>query len=178
MKTIGAWCLAAGLALAPAGLAFAQSSTVPGGFKVDTSQPIEINADSLEVRQKEQVAIFAGKVDVLQGNVRMRTERLVVGYSGGSANGAEGGDIRNLTASGGVFIDTGTESAKGDSAVYDVAGKSIEMTGNVMLSQGENVIKGDSLSIDLASGRSKIIGGASGRVKSIFTVPGKETKTQ
>lgn len=164
------------LALALAVPAWAQETGVPGGLKVDTSKPIEINADSLEVRQQEQVAIFAGKVDVLQGDVRLRTEKLVVSYSGGG-DGA-GGDIRDLTASGGVTITTGNESAQGDSARYNVVGKTITLSGNVMLAQGENVIRGNELTIDLASGKSKIIGDDSGRVKSIFTVPGRDTPTQ
>ena len=178
MRTLLMLALCGGLALA--GPALAQDAAVPGGLKVDTSKPIEINADSLEVRQKKQVAIFAGKVDVIQGEVRLRTEKLVVAYSGS-------GDIRDLTATGGVTITTGTESAQGDQARYDVVGRVITMTGSVILAQGENVIKGNELTIDLASGHSKITGdvGAggtgrvnTGRVKSIFTVPGKNAETQ
>ena len=179
MRTLSMLALCGGLALA--GPALAQDAAVPGGLKVDTSKPIEINADSLEVLQKEQVAIFAGKVDVIQGEVRLRTEKLVVAYSGGGGDGT-GGNIRDLTATGGVTITTGTESAQGDQARYDVVGKVITMTGSVILAQGENVIKGNELTIDLASGRSKITGnvgaGGTGRVKSIFTVPGKDAETQ
>ena len=45
------------------------------------TQPIEITADSLEVEQANQLAIFEGNVQVVQGNIRMRAAKLVVHYA-------------------------------------------------------------------------------------------------
>ena len=139
-----------------------------GGFKIDNTKPIEITADNLELRQAENKAIFEGKVDVLQDQVRIRAQKITVSYEGKAASG---GKIRNLLAEGGVFITSGTDSAKGAWARYDVISRIITMGGGVTLVQGENVIKGDSLVVNLKSGISRVEGGATGRVKSIFTVP-------
>ncbi|MDX5361277.1 MAG: lipopolysaccharide transport periplasmic protein LptA [Alphaproteobacteria bacterium] len=154
--------------LAFAGPALAQSSTP--GFALDTSKPIEITADSLEVLQQEKRAIFAGKVDVVQGDIRLRTERLRVAYSGDPQT--DGGEITELRAEGGVIVTSGREKATGATALYDVASRTIRMTGDVVLTQDETVIRGQELVIDLATGRSKLSGGSEGgRVRSIFKVP-------
>lgn len=44
------------------------------------NQPIEISSDTLEVLQEKQLAIFKGKVDVVQGDTRLRSEELFVHY--------------------------------------------------------------------------------------------------
>ena len=99
-----------------------------GGFKIDNTKPIEITADSLELRQQESKAIFLGKVDVLQDKVRIRAQRLTVFYEG---DAAADGKIRNLAAEGGVYITSGEDSAKGSWARYNVVSRIITMGGGV-----------------------------------------------
>ncbi|MCP1337203.1 lipopolysaccharide transport periplasmic protein LptA [Futiania mangrovi] len=171
-------------ALARFGLAAALMAAVPAfaqspapGFALDASKPIEITADSLEVLQQESRAIFSGKVDVVQGDIRLRTERLRVAYSGDPQSG--GGQITELRAEGGVVVTSGREKATGATAHYDVAARTIRMTGDVVLSQDDTVIRGQELVIDLATGRSKLTGGSGGgRVRSVFTVPERGAKEQ
>lgn len=156
------------------GLATAQEADKGiGGFKIDNTKPIEITADNLELRQQENKAIFEGRVDVLQDKVRIRANKLIVSYDG---KAAAGGKIRNLAAEGGVYITSGKDSAKGAWARYDVVSRIIKMGGGVTLMQGENVIKGESLVVNLESGISRVEGGSTGRVKSIFSVPERKKK--
>jgi len=158
--------------------ALAQESGFLGGTgqPIDTAAPIEIAADALEVVQAEQVAIFSGSVDAMQGEMRLQASELRVHYSTGSGTG---GDISQLNANGNVHVSSARETARGDWAIYNVGQETVTMGGNVVLTQGENVIQGDRLTIDLASGRSIIEGGASmeteesddGRVRGTFTIP-------
>ena len=137
------------------------------GFAHDTSQPVEIAADSLEVRRAEQKAIFRGDVDVRQGPGIMRAQELEVFYKEGAEPGsAEQGAIKRIKARGSVFISNGKETAEGDWADYDVAGEMIIMGGGVMLTQGESAISGKELHIDLKIGKGEIKGG---RVRALFS---------
>lgn len=152
---LGAALLAAGAAAQPAGSPF-------GGFQHDATQPIEITADALEVRQAESVAIFTGAVVAGQGALRLTAERLSAWYAAAETGG---GDIDRIRAEGGVFLSSGGETARGDWAEYDVSGGRVTMGGGVVLTQGENAIRGETLSIDLVSGQGRIEGG---RVQSVF----------
>src|SRR5207247_11419736 len=73
------------LALIASGDALAQGamSGVPNamqGFSQNRDQPIQIEAASLEVRDKSKEATFAGNVKVVQGDTTMTSKTLVVFY--------------------------------------------------------------------------------------------------
>jgi lipopolysaccharide export system protein LptA len=145
--------------------ALAQTQNPFGGFKHDSSQPIEITADALEVRQAESLAVFSGQVVAGLGTLRLAAQTLTVWYVAGG-DGADGsGDIDRLRAEGDVFLTSGAETARGAWAEYDVAGGLVTMGGGVTLTQGENAIRGDRLSVDLNAGTGRIEGG---RVQSVF----------
>lgn len=165
------------LALA-VGLAGAGGTGLAAG-RHDTTLPVQIDADSLEIQQKEKVAVFVGNVAARQGELVLRSDRLAVDY--GSAKGVEKSgatpEISRLRAKGQVHLVSPAESARGDWAVYDVPGRVITMGGDVVLTRGENVLQGRHLVFNLATGKSRIDGGPekksvdgakSGRVRAIF----------
>lgn len=165
----------AAIALLSAGSVYAQNAAIPGGFKHDASQPIKISADSLEVRQNEQTAVFSGSVDARQGDVRMQAERLTVTYDPDAEDNSQAGAIKHVRAEGDVFISSKTETASGNWADYDVVSATILMGDDVTLTQDKNVLAGGKLRINLNSGEARIEGGVatstggSGRVQGIFT---------
>jgi len=150
------------------GGADAQTKGPFGGFKHDSKASIEIVADSLEVQQSANLAIFTGEVVAGQGTLRLTTDKLTVTYaadkSGTTAN-TDTGAIQHMRADGNVFLSNGSETAQGAWAEYNVAGGEVRMGGNVVLTQGGNAISGNSLVINLNSGNGRIEGG---RVKTIF----------
>ena len=153
-----------------------------GGHSTD--QPIEIESDELEVKQEQQVAIFIGNVDAVQGDLRLRSDRLEVHYvveeEEPSAAANEEGDqqsesIRSLRADGNVRIDSPQESAKGEWADYDVSKRILTLHDNVLLTKGRNVLCGNMLNMDLNTGRSLLKGNCTnsasnkkGRVQGVF----------
>lgn len=153
----------------------AQSS----GAGLDTDQPLEITADALEVQKAKQLAIFEGRVLVVQGNLRLQSDRLVVHYQendSGDAGGAS--SIRRIDATGNVFLSSPRETAEGSRGVYDVENKVITLSGDVVLTQGQSVLKGQNMTLNLETGLSRIeggvsSGGGSGRVRGLF-VPQKK----
>ena len=144
-------------------------------FKHDSSQPIEITADTLDVAQTDQTAIFSGNVVAIQGELRLGSDNLRVYYRGGDARTAAQGAISKLDAIGAVAVSSPRETATSEWAVYDVDTGQITLGGKVVLTRGENVLRGEQLVIDLESGQSRIVGaqGANGRVRGLF-VPNKK----
>jgi lipopolysaccharide export system protein LptA len=139
------------------------------GFSVNREKPVQIEAASLEVRDKQKIATFTGNVQVVQGDTTMRCKVLVVHYDGDAQSGMKsaspgpGGSqqITRLVAKGGVIVTQADQTATGDSGLFDMKSNTITLTGNVVVSQGKNVVRGERLVVDMTSGVSKIDSGAS-----------------
>lgn len=64
-------------------------------FGADQTEPIEIEADELEVQDRANIAVFTGNVTVTQADAALQTARLTVHYAGsptaaGAADAASG----------------------------------------------------------------------------------------
>jgi lipopolysaccharide export system protein LptA len=181
-------CAGAALFAAAVGLASAAAMTAARGQSLqhDTTLPIEITADSLEVVQDQKIATFTGDVDAVQGDMVLSADLLRVHYGDvdGAAAGPPGtGSIRRIEAEGNVFLTSPRGTAQGTAGVYDVAANRVTMEGAVVLTRDDNVIRGDRLQMDLASGRSQIFaavpstegGAAPERVRALFTPEGSQS---
>lgn len=137
--------------------------------RFDTTEPIEIVADALEVNQDEQLATFAGNVTATQGRLLLSADRVVVHYAVGGGEGVQA--ISAIDAGGNVFFSTGLETAQGDTGTYDVENGIVTLTGAVVLTRGDNVVRGQRLVLNLVDGTSKVEGGPEddgGRVRGLF----------
>jgi lipopolysaccharide export system protein LptA len=121
-------------------------------------QPIEITADRLTVRQNEDLAIFTGDVDAVQGTTSLKADTLRVFYTEGGATAAGaaapggGQNVRRIEAEGNVLLAEPTRTTAGDRGTYDVPAGKVVMTGNVVLTTKDNVIRGGRLDYDLTTG--------------------------
>lgn len=147
----GAFALLA--ASLPAGAAAAQTTEIRNH---NTDQPIDIVADRLRVDQDAQVATFEGAVEAVQGELRFLTDTLKVYYE--KAKGGGDPTIARLDASGGIRLESPSESAEGESAVYDVNQRIITLIGDVILRREDSELRGERLEFDLASGMTKFDG--------------------
>ncbi len=145
-------------------LALAQSPAVKS---FDGKQPIEITSDSLEVMQNDSMATFVGNVVAIQGEVRLKSDKMVVYYAKkgegkapAAADPAQQQSIKKIDVDGNVFLATPEETASGTRGDYDVEHQEIHLQENVTLTRGKNVLKGNVLTYNFASGRSVISGGA------------------
>lgn len=158
-------------AVAVSGVALAQTpiSALRGH---NTNAPIDVAADRIEVQDRTDRAIWSGNVVVKQDALTLEAQRLTLAYS--TAGGLE---IDRLDASGGVVVRSPSETARGDFGVYDIDRRLITLIGGVRLERGGSSLSGARLTIDLASGRAVVDGGAAGigesggRVTGRFTVP-------
>ena len=156
----------------PAGQAQSMSEKL-ADITAKSDQPIDIEADKLEVLDAEKRAIFSGNVIAKQGGMTLRTRELSVDYTGSQGLSGSNANITRIKATGKVLITTdNNQTATSDWADFQVIEQVMTIGGNVVLSQGENVIKGDRLVIDLKTGRSRFENEgqltASKRVRGIF----------
>ena len=168
------------------------------GFSRDRDEPVHIEANSLEIIDKDSYAVFSGNVVVRQGDSTMRARELKVHYEGSlresgksaAAPATPAGQqqtvrndpaqrIRRLEALGGVIITSKDQKATGETGVFDMQTNTATITGNVVLSQGPNVMRGDRLVVDLKSGRTKLEAAAKGgsqRVQGLFVPSSMDQK--
>ncbi len=148
-------------------------------------EPIKIDADRLDVFDRESRAVFAGNVVVVQGETSMKCTTLSVSYEprGGagaatpaSVTGGMPGDgaIRKIECKGPVTIASKSQVATGDNAVFDRIANRVLLTGNAVLSDGPNLTRGERIVYDLKSGVANIETAPGGRVRAMF-VPGGST---
>jgi lipopolysaccharide export system protein LptA len=184
-------------ALVASGDALAQGamSGVPNamqGFSQNRDQPIQIEAASLEMRDKKKEATFSGNVKVVQGDTTMTSKSLVVFYDSGpaapatpapapaapkgsksgsmqSATPGPGGSssIRRLEAKGSVVVTQKDQVVTGETAIFDTRANLITMVGGVVLTQCKNVLRGDRLKVDMTTGVSRVESD-SGKVQGMF----------
>jgi lipopolysaccharide export system protein LptA len=163
------------------------------GFSQNRDQPIQIEAASLEMRDKKKEATFSGNVKVVQGDTTMTAKSLVVFYDSGpaaatpapanakaaktaplpAASPGPGGSssIRKLEAKGSVVVTQKDQVVTGESAIFDTRANLITMAGGVVLTQCKNVLRGDRLLVDMTTGVSRVESD-SGKVQGMFDQSG------
>jgi lipopolysaccharide export system protein LptA len=182
--------LAASLAVAaqPAPQPAQQSSGAMQGFQINRDQPVKIESLTLEVRDKQHQATFAGNVKLTQGDTTIQCKSLVVFYEdsaaapAASAKGAPaaaaapkaatpgfgGGNqqIKRVEARGDVLVTQKDQTAKGENGVFDIKTNAITLTGNVVVTQGTNVLTGERMVVNLTTGVTTVESGKSASGKS------------
>jgi lipopolysaccharide export system protein LptA len=192
------------MAVIAAGGVRAQStmSGVPNamqGFSQNRDQPIQIEAATLEMRDKKKEATFSGSVKVIQGDTTMTSKTLVVFYDSTPAAAPVAGttsqpgakaaakpaamqsstpgpggssSIRRLEAKGNVVVTQKDQVVTGETAVFDTKTNLITMLGGIVLTQGKNVLRGDRLLVDMTTGVSRVESD-SGKVQGLFQSSGQ-----
>jgi len=136
--------------LCTAGAAHAQA--LGGAFEgmSNSGEPIQVEADRLEVADRDGTAEFSGNVSVAQGSTLLKTDRLKVFYSR-DANGkaGPGGNVRKIEALGRVAVRSNDQVASADRATVDLELQIANLSGNVSVSQGKNIITGCNITINM-----------------------------
>ncbi|MEP3051938.1 MAG: LptA/OstA family protein [Erythrobacter sp.] len=147
------------------------------GIAAHNSQaPVDFDAGRIELQDRQNRVSLSGNVTVRQAGLTVSSNRMLVNYTDDGSL-----DIQRITATGGVSVSRGSESASGDVAIYDLGRRIITMAGNVRLQRGGDTLSGGRLVIDLQTGLSSVDGRASGvstgssnsggRVTGSFSVP-------
>src|SRR3954454_3092089 len=156
-----------------------------GGLGANSKEPIKIDADRLDVFDKEGRAVFTGNVVAVQGDSTIRCSVMIVYYEQNRAQAQTAGQpkppsgppgsgdssIKKIDCQGPVTVVSKTQTATGDNAVYDKANNRVIVTGNVALANGPNVMRGERIVYDLDSGVANVDSKTGERVKALI-MPG------
>ena len=140
------------------------------GLRLNGSEPIEIESDTLEVKEAENKAIFTGNVSVTQGPTLLKSGTMTVFYAKDGGSAATGSsNIERLEVDGKVYVKSDRQVATGDNGTFDMKSEVLVLTGKeVILSEGKNVLRGCKLTVQMKSGQAQVDGckgSGSGRVQ-------------
>ncbi|MEM9843626.1 MAG: LptA/OstA family protein [Pseudomonadota bacterium] len=139
--------------------ALAQGSQIAfGDTAQDSTLPVEVTADNLDVNQDDGTALFTGNVLIGQGEMRLSAPRVLVIYKEDQSG------IEVLQAFDGVTLVSGEDAAEARQADYNIDSGLIELEGDVLLVQGVNALSGDRMFVDTRAGTARV----TGRVRTIL----------
>src|SRR5262245_25524298 len=143
-----------------------------GGFGRDARQPIEVNADRLDVNDATKTAHFTGSVTATQGESTLKSPDLTVTYEGKAAGAQLGAQAKSdeqasrlsrLVASKGAVITAGGDRRVTSEQVdFDAKADTALFTGSVVVNQGRNVLNGRRMFVDRKAGKSRLDAPAEG----------------
>ena len=169
---------AAGAASAADPPAASKGNVVLG--KRDPNAPINISADKFVADANAKTGTWTSNVIVTQGDMRMRADSMRLNVSGNNNRPDK------IFANGHVVVDSPTSgTVTGDTGVYDVAARTVTMTGKVVLTNSKGMtMRGTPLVVNLDTGQATLGGRPSatlpgqpatqnnGRVQGVFTPSG------
>lgn len=176
--------LCAIMLLGSVGAAFAQAAAPFSSFQQDPEEPISVEADSLEIDQNIDTAVFRGNVVITQGALRMSGDMVEVFYAAieeepidetpvvepvedATEEPVDDG-IERILATGNVSLISETETITAEVGDYNVVDGTLQMTGDVRMVQGRNILSSNRADIDIQNGRGQF----TGRVRSVFSPSG------
>lgn len=116
-------------------------------LSTDRDQPIEVEADSLEIRDTENISIYSGNVRLNQGSLALRSERLVIYF-----NDQNELTLMELTGSPATFRQLNNEqqeiTGQADRLEYREAESTLILLGNARLSHRGDIIESNTIRIN------------------------------
>jgi lipopolysaccharide export system protein LptA len=132
------------------------------GFSQNRDQPIQIEAATLEMRDKKKEATFSGNVKVIQGDTTMTSKTLVVFYDSTPAPAAPAANSKTPAKSAPVQA-APIQAAPMQSATPGPGGassiKRLEARGNVVVTQKDQVVTGETAVFDTKTNLVTMLGG-------------------
>lgn len=143
-----------------------------GDLRLETAEETVTARDSLEYWENFEgnpIAVARGDATVVTDGRQLEADELVATLQ---PNEEGRNEISQINAFGDVEISSPEEYARGDQAVYYVKEEVAILAGNVRITQGETQLNGQRAEVDLASGVSRLLPTAGGRVEGILTPRG------
>ncbi|RCL03070.1 MAG: lipopolysaccharide export system protein LptA [Candidatus Tokpelaia sp. JSC189] len=128
-------------------------------------EPVQIEADNMEVHDKQGVAIFQGNISVVQGDRILRAGKMIVYYRKPNGivsqrvdkkptDGLGPTGIDKMEALDKVYIKVGKQVATGDYSIFEGKSNTIVLKGKkVVLTDGDNVATGCKLTAYMDTGK-------------------------
>ena len=151
------------------GLLLSLLSAQAAALSTDKDQPVSIEADSVDIDEANEIAIYRGKVILTQGSIKLDANRVVVHQFQS--------DNAYLVATGGPVHfsqrpDNDTQLIKGAGKKVEYALNSSELvlTGDASLIKGKNTFRNDRIIYDRKNARVKAGASAKGKERVRITI--------
>jgi lipopolysaccharide export system protein LptA len=154
-----------------------QTSDLFSGFQTNSKDPIQIDADSLDIREdgNQRISVFSGGVVVKRGPTTMKARTIKL-YSDKQQK-TQGSAFSRIEAAGPVYVNSADQTVTGDNAVVDMATQIITLTGNVVLMRGKtDVAKGNVLTVNLKTGAANFKNTPGERIRIVIQPDDKSLK--
>ena len=123
-----------------------------GSLAEDSSQPIEAQADKMEIDEATGLVQMSGQVEIVQGLTTLTAEFVRLEYT------EDQSEIQTIYAAGSVYLESSGDVAKGDEATYKLAENMIYLNGNAMLKQSENTLNAAKIELNTETGSAVMTG--------------------
>ena len=118
----------------------------------DRDQPIEVEADTLEIRDDENISIYSGNVSLVQGSMQLRSDKMVIHF-----NDVNEIQLMEMTGKPATFrqLDQDNKEILGqaDRLDYHEPKSLLVFSGNARLDNNGNTIEGSSIQINTETDR-------------------------
>ena len=132
-------------------------------------EKVNIDADNMEVFDKDDKVVFTGHVKAVKGETTLYTDHLeVFTEKEKQPDGTEKTKVRRLIAIGNVRIVKPKVTITGKRADMDVKKDIVVVTGNVLVKKPTATIRGDKLIANLRTDVTKVVTSGRKRVHGIF----------
>ena len=146
--------------------------------RADRNKPVNLEADRITVDDIKKVHIFEGNVQLLQGTLSIRTEKLVVtqdvdGFQKGVATGGEGGlaHFRQKREGKDEYVEGEAERIE-----YDGKAEKAEFFLRAHVKSGQDEVRGQYIAYDGKTENYLVTSGPAGTIAP--TVPGKDSRVR
>ena len=153
-----------------AGLIFSQPVWA---LSTDKDQPVSIEADSVDIDEGKQTAIYRGNVILIQGSINLNASRVVVhNFQSDKAHiVATGQQVKFSQEEDGTG---GIIKGRANKAEYGINSAKLELTGKAQLTKGTNTFKSDRIIYDREKAVVKAGTSAEGKERVKITIGGKK----
>jgi len=142
-------------------------------LSTDKDQPVSIEADSVDIDETKETAIYHGNVILLQGSISLKAKKVIV-YDFQSDNA-------HIVATGNQVSfsqqqDNSPDLIKGraNKVEYGINSTRLELTGNGSLTKGKNTFRNDKIIYDREKAIVKAGTSAKGKERVKITIGGKK----
>ena len=147
-------------------LAAGQAHALPG----DKDQPVQLEADSVDIDEGKGTSVYRGDVDLRQGSMRLQADQVTVKHQGRRPDRIIAvGSVRFQQDSG-----KGMVRARARKAEYEVNSELLTLIGRASLTQAGDTMKSDRIVYDRVHHKVRAGTAAKGRQRVHITIqPGK-----
>ena len=128
--------------------------------------PINIYADNMTSAEKSNSVTFTGNVDATQGDIRIRSDKMVVYYTASEGekeskgtDSTEKQQVEKMVCTGKVQVTRGKWLGTADRMDYLEKKRQVILSDNARVYEGDNSVAGSKIIYYLDEGRSQVIAG-------------------